>query len=154
MNDNEKTQTSQQTIEKSGCGCGGGGCSATDGGGHVEKVESYQEASSRKAYVPAVDIVDAKDLTTLTMDLPGVDMKDVDISVEKNILTVKARQGESSFGDKQLVYSEYGVGDYHRSFVLSDEVQKDGITASLKDGVLSVKLPKASPVSKKIAVGS
>lgn len=146
MDTNENTQ-----VQEKGCGCG---CSATDGAQNVEKVETYDEATSRRAYVPSVDIIDSKSETTVIMDLPGVADGDVDISVEKNVLTIKAKQQDAAVADKQLVYSEYGTGDYHRSFVLSDEVVKDGIAATLKDGVLKVKLPKASPVSKKIAVGS
>lgn len=135
-------------------GCGGCGCSATNNSADVEKVESYEEATSRRAYTPAVDIADSKSETVLIMDLPGASEKDVDIAVEKNILTIKASQGEAAYEGKQLVYSEYGTGGYHRSFVLSDDVDVEHIGASMKNGVLTVKLPKSSPVSRKISVGS
>lgn len=149
MDMNENTQ---EMVKNKSCGCGG--CSATNSDGGVEKVETYNEAASRRAYVPAVDILDDKSETVLIMDLPGVAEKDVDISVEKNVLTIKGGQTDADIADRQLVYSEYGVGDYHRSFVLSDDVDRENIAATLKDGVLKVKLPKVSPVSKKIAVGS
>ena len=145
------TENTNDVTEHGGCSCG---CSATDGNNKVEKVESYQEASSRRSYAPAVDIIDEKDATTLVIDLPGVDGKNVDISIEKNILAIKAKQEEAGHEDKALVYSEYGIGDYHRTFVLSEDVDKDGISATLKDGVLSVRLPKAQQVTKKITVGA
>lgn len=146
----DNTNTTNNATQHSCCS---GGCSATDSHNKVEKVESYEEAQSRRSYAPTVDIIDAKDATTLVLDLPGVDEKNVDISVEKNILTIKGRQADPGFEQKSLVYSEYGTGDYHRTFVLSEDVDKDGIGATLKDGVLRVRLPKAQQVTKKITVG-
>lgn len=148
----DSNESKQEAVQHEGCGCGG--CSATGGNDNVEKVDSYESAVSRRAYTPAVDIVDNKEKTVLVMDLPGAAEGVVDISVEKNILTIKAQQGDLEFDGKQLVYAEYGIGDYQRSFVLSDEIDKDGIKAGFKDGVLTLTLPKTSPVSKKIAVGS
>lgn len=120
------------------------GCQA----GHpCEKREMRQE------YMPAVDIIDAENETTLVLDMPGVDCDSVDITVEKNILTIKGKPIEDTFEGKTLVYSEYGVGDFERSFTLSEDLSRDGIAATMKDGVLQVKLPKAKPVAKKIEVG-
>lgn len=119
----------------------------------MEKVEEGG-TRERRAYAPAVDIVDGKEATTLVLDLPGVDEKDVDITIEKNILTLRASQKDSEVSDHSLAYSEYGTGDYQRSFALSDEVNRDGISATLQDGVLKLRLPKSEPVSKKITVGA
>lgn len=147
MNDMDNTRE----LEKHE-GCSGGACSAADSSNKVEKVaEGSQE---RRAYAPAVDIVDGNDATTLVLDLPGVDEKDVDITIEKSILTLRATQKDSSFTEHNLAYSEYGTGDYQRSFALSDEVDRDNIKATLKDGVLKLRLPKSQPVSKKITVGA
>lgn len=132
-----------------GCGCGDEGKVEK-----VQKAEVERQAEPERAYVPAVDIVDAEKETVLVIDMPGVEDKNVDLTVEKNILTIHAKPAPEAFEGKTLVYSEYGVGDYRRSFSLSDEVDRDGITASIKDGVLEVRLPKSTPVTKKIAVGS
>lgn len=131
-----------------GCGCG---CSE-NAHQNVQKAEKVQEEAPRRSYLPAVDIIDSGAETLLLIDLPGVKDGDVDIAVEKNILTVRASQSAQSYEGRKLIYAEYGVGNYQRSFSLSDEINRDGIAASLKDGVLEVKLPKSAPVSKKIEV--
>lgn len=148
MNDMDNSQN----IEKHE-GCAGGACSAADTSNKVEKI-AENGSQGRRAYAPAVDIVDGKDATTLVLDLPGVDEKDVDITIEKSILTLRASQKDSAFSDHNLAYSEYGTGDYQRSFALSDEVDRENIKATLKDGVLKLRLPKSQPVSKKITVGA
>lgn len=147
----DSMENKQDEVRHEGCGCG---CSAADSGEKVEKVESVANSADRRAYVPSVDIMDAKGETVLVMDLPGAADGDVDISIEKNVLSIKAQQADMEFEGMKLAYSEYGIGDYQRSFVLSDEVDRDNISAVMKDGVLTLKLPKSSPVSKKIAVGS
>lgn len=106
----------------------------------------------RQEYVPAVDILDSEGETSLILDMPGVDFESVDITVEKNVLTIKGKPKEEMFDGKTLVYSEYGIGDFERSFTLSDDLDKEGISATMKDGVLQVKIPKSKPVAKKIAV--
>ena len=141
--------------EASRCACSHG-CGASDEGKveTVQKPEVERQSAPERAYVPAVDIIDSEKQTVLIIDMPGVEDKNVDLNLEKNILTIHAKPAPEAFEGKTLVYSEYGVGDYRRSFSLSDEVDRDGITASIKDGVLEVKLPKSTPVTKKIAVGS
>lgn len=140
----------ENSLQQHNCGCG---CSSPTEVEKVEKAEA-QTVTQRRTYLPAVDIVDSASETLLVMDLPGVAESDVELSVEKGTLTVKASQADLQFEEQRLVYAEYGVGEYRRSFSLSEDVNKDGITASLKDGVLQVKLPKAAPVAKKIAVSS
>ena len=133
------------------------GCSGNAKDAQIEKVretEVERGADPERAYVPAVDIIDNESDTLLLLDMPGVEDSGVDLTLEKNILTIHAAPAAAAYEGKNLVYSEYGVGDYRRSFSLSEEVDRDGITASLKDGVLKVRLPKMAPVTKKIAVGS
>lgn len=147
MNDMENTQDQEKHDTCTGA------CAAADSSNKVEKV-GEGETRERRAYAPAVDIVDGKDATTLVLDLPGVEEKDVDITIEKNILTLRASQKDSEVSDHNLAYSEYGTGDYQRSFALSDEISRDEISATLRDGVLKLRLPKSAPVSKKITVGA
>lgn len=144
----ENQEKNEAVARHEGCGCG---CSES-ASQEVQNAEKVREEVERRSYLPAVDILDAGSETLLRIDLPGVKESDVDIAVEKNILTVKASQSSQSHEGRKLIYAEYGVGTYQRSFSLSDEINRDGIAASLKDGVLEVKLPKSAPVSKKIAV--
>ncbi len=81
-----------------------------------------------------------------------MDEKHVDITVEKNILTIKGHMDEEKTEGFTPVFSEYGTGDYYRSFSLSDEVDKDKIEAKIKNGVLTLTLPKKAPETKTITV--
>jgi len=78
---------------------------------------------ARPSITPTIDIHDGPDGLTLEADLPGAT--------------------ESNLSIQRLIHQEYPVGDYHRSFILSDDVDRERIAAELKDGVLKVFLPKA-----------
>lgn len=130
------------------CGCGD--CSSAVS--EAEKMETKTEQMPRRAYVPAVDLIDSEGEVILIADIPGVPENGVDLTIEKNVLTLTAVPVDGVIAGKKLAYSEYGVGEYRRSFALSEEVDKDNITATLKDGVLRVRLPKSAPVTKKISI--
>ena len=76
----------------------------------------------------------------------------IDISVERNILTIRGDIEAEEPDGYALAYAEYRVGDYERSFSLSSEIDQDNIEATLTDGVLRLRLPKAGPMTKKISV--
>jgi len=85
--------------------------------------------------------------------MPGVDEKTVDIELEKNVLTITGRVENGQVKDAALMYSEYEIGDYERVFTLSDQIDRDKIVATVKNGVLRLELPKAEEVKpKKIAI--
>jgi len=93
-------------------------------------------------YSPSVDIFETEDAITLLADLPGVDKDDLNINVEDRQLTITGlvKEPEERF---QSVYREYGIGGYTRSFRLGDTIDQTKINAALKDGVLTLELPKA-----------
>lgn len=106
-----------------------------------------------KVFVPRVDIRETKDTMVLIADMPGVDEKSVDITLEKNILTVTGSVAPTVFENHGIVHAEYDVGDFERAFTISDEVDRDGIAAVVKNGVLRVTLRKAEKVkARKIAI--
>jgi len=108
---------------------------------------------SRRVYVPKVDIYEAKDAIVLVADMPGVSEKSVDITLEKNVLTIAGSAEPETYKEHSITYSEYDTGDYERAFTISDEVDRNKITASVKQGVVRVTLPKSEPVkAKKIAI--
>ena len=94
------------------------------------------------AYSPAVDIVRDDDAITLVADLPGVRKEDLELRVEDGVLAIAAPVAEVEARHRP-VYREYGVGGYARRFSLSDKIDAARISAELKDGVLTVTLPKA-----------
>jgi HSP20 family molecular chaperone IbpA len=106
--------------------------------------EGVERTRPRKVYTPSVDIVERKDDIIVTADMPGVDERSVDITLEKNILTITGSVGPVFPYAHQLVLSEYGVGDYQRAFTISEEVDRDRINAMVKNGVLRLVLPKAA----------
>ena len=94
-------------------------------------------------YVPATDIEEVDDALLVEMDMPGVSRERVEIELDNNVLTVRGRIDFDNYQDLRPIYSEYGVGNYTRSFRLSSQIDRDAISASLADGVLSLRLPKA-----------
>ncbi|HTI49411.1 MAG TPA: Hsp20/alpha crystallin family protein [Planctomycetaceae bacterium] len=118
-----------------------------------ETPQGTERTKARKVYVPHVDIVENDARLLLIADMPGVDEHGVDVTVEKNVLTLKGTVGEETPAGYQLSYEEYGVGDYERSFTLSNEIDRDGIHATIKDGLLRLTLPKVKQaVTRKVAV--
>jgi len=123
----------------------------------VEKQEiqtnGAERTRARKAYVPRVDIYETNDEIVVLADMPGVDENSVDITLEKNVLSINGYVEPDQANNYSLAYAEYEVGDYQRSFTVSDEIDRDNIQAAVKNGVLHLHLPKAGPVkARKITV--
>lgn len=121
----------------------------------AETPQGVERTRPQKVYAPAVDILERKDDIVVTADLPGVDEKTLDITLEKNVLTIYGRVEPLNPEKHRLAYSEYGVGDYQRAFTLSDEIDKNKIQATMKNGVLRLVLPKAEAAkTRKILVNA
>jgi HSP20 family molecular chaperone IbpA len=119
----------------------------------TENVAATERIRNVKTFIPRVDIYENKESLFLMADMPGVDEKTVDIELEKNILTITGRAENGGIKDAAMMYSEYEIGDYERVFTLSDEIDRDRIVATVKNGVLRLELPKAEKVKpKKIAI--
>lgn len=99
----------------------------------------------RRVFMPSADIYETADAIFVVSDMAGVDEKSVDITLDKNTLTISGRvEAPALPSGVRLVYEEYEVGDYQRAFELSDNVDRDRIEASVKNGVLKLTLPKAT----------
>ena len=119
----------------------------------AETPEKGERIRERRTYIPHVDIIERKDDIVVIADMPGVDDKSVDITLEKNVLTIYGMVEADIPENHRLFLSEYGVGDYQRVFTLTDEVDRDKIQATVNNGVLRLILPKAeSAKTKKIPV--
>jgi HSP20 family protein len=109
----------------------------------------------RRTFVPQVDIIEVPDGIVLYADLPGLAEEHLDVTVERNLLTIRGRVSEIVPEGYEPVHQEYGVGDYERAFTLSNEVDHDGISASLVNGVLRLHLPKnQQPAPRRIVVSA
>lgn len=103
-------------------------------------------------YEPAVDIFESKEAFTVLADMPGARRESLDVDVKEGILSLTATVEPPPEGHRP-VYREYGIGGYLRRFTLSDKIDPSRIEAVLKDGVLTLTLPKAEAArSRKIEV--
>jgi HSP20 family protein len=119
------------------------------------EVEKKQERTvPARTYLPTTDIFETEQELTVVMEMPGVDRQNVEVTVENNVLSVSGRIDFSKYEGLQPVYTEYNVGHYARSFELSSKIDQGKITADLKDGVMTLVLPKAEEAkARKIKVG-
>lgn len=119
-----------------------------------EKQELKSGAESTRnvpVYIPAVDIYESENEIVLLADMPGVAPGDVDVDLRDNQLTLL---GKVSLEERQerVLLQEYGVGDFYRQFTLSSRIDQGKIEASMKDGVLTLTLPKAEVAKPKKVV--
>jgi HSP20 family protein len=94
-------------------------------------------------FVPAADIFETEEALTVIMEMPGVEKKDVSVALEDDSLRVDGQIDFSKYQGMEPVYTEYNVGHYARGFSLSGKIDREGISAQLDDGVLTLTLPKA-----------
>jgi HSP20 family protein len=95
-----------------------------------------------RVFLPTADIYETNDALNVVLEMPGVDKGGVDIRVEDGVLKIEGRLDFSKYQGLQPLYTEYNVGHYSRSFRLSSKIDQNKIGAELKDGVLSLVLPK------------
>ena len=118
----------------------------------------FSEPSSARPWTPAVDILETQNELVLKADLPGIELKDIEISVENGTLTIKGeRKFEKHEGGKNEGYHriERSYGSFVRYFSLSDTVDTEKVKAEYKNGELTLTLPKkevAKPRTIKVEV--
>ena len=108
------------------------------------EVDKAQEPTTpMRAFLPTTDIFETDDALTVVLEMPGADRDNIDVSVENGVLTVEGKINFKKYEGLQPVYSEYNVGPYRRSFRISSRVDQDKIRAEMRDGVITLVLPKA-----------
>lgn len=112
---------------------------------------SRETTRSQARYVaPPVDIVETDDGLTLMADVPGLDEQSLEISVDQGVLTI---EGKAAFGSGELLWREYAMDGYWRQFQLPDTFDAAHAKAEIKNGVLTLHLPKAEAAKpRKIAI--
>lgn len=95
-------------------------------------------------YTPLVDIIENDDAFIFQADLPGVKSEDLDISYDDGALTILGKVHPRQDPNRPYVRREFGVGHFYRSFSLNTDVAADKITAELKNGELTLRVPKAA----------
>jgi len=99
-------------------------------------------------FTPRVDILETDTELLLFADVPGVRPEDLDVRYEHGELTIHGKV-QPRHEDADYIWSEYEVGDWYRAFTLSEEIDASKISAELKNGVLTLHMPKVAEAQPK-----
>lgn len=110
-------------------------------------VVKTEKARANRVYRPYIDIQETPEELTLLADLPGASADGVDVTFENGTLTLHAKVADRGVTGANYLWREYGVGDFHREFTVSEAIDAERIQAEFRDGVLTLHLPK-TPVAK------
>lgn len=111
--------------------------------GAEQQAAGFGRASSSRTYMPRADIWEGAEGLTVVMDMPGVDPKGLDVHFERGTLTVTGERSGVNFEKKSPLCLEWSEGRFRRSFQLSETLDAEHITATLKDGVLTLEIPRS-----------
>jgi HSP20 family protein len=119
-----------------------------------ELVSKEEKTVPGRYYIPYADIYETDDSLAVVMEIPGVDKKDINVTLETDVLRVDGQVDFTKYEGMEPVYTEYNVGHYTRSFSLSNKIDQERISAQLEDGVLTLTLPKAKEAQpRRISIG-
>jgi len=108
-----------------------------------EKASSETERTrTGNVYRPLVDILENDDELILVADLPGASGDSIDINFDDGELTIQGKVDPRYKPEQQFSAVEYGIGDFYRTFRVSEQIDPNRIHATYADGVLTVHLPK------------
>ena len=127
----------------------------------VRRMQDYMEQMFRtfpalesrlgsETFSPLTDVAEEGDKLLVTTDLPGIDKENVELSLKDNVLVVSAQKGKEEESEKEgYLRKERSFMRYYREIPLPDSVTEEGATAQLKNGVLTVTLPKTKLVTQR-----
>ena len=119
----------------------------------TEQADMARREGQSRYFQPATDIIETVDAVILKLDMPGVAKENVDLTVDKDMLTIVGKSDPEPAGEP--VYRETYVGDYQRQFTLTADVDPSNVTATMNHGVLTVSIGKAERVKpKKIKIAA
>lgn len=119
-----------------------------------ELVSKEEKTAPGRYYVPYADVFETDEALCVVLEMPGVEKKDLDVGLENDVLRVDGRIDFSKYEGMEPLYTEYNVGHYTRSFGLPSKIDRDGISAQLEDGVLTLTLPKVREAQpRRIPIG-
>ena len=108
-------------------------------------VAPIEPTLSQTTYSPRFDIWENDDEMILYGDLPGVMPEELDVRFENPVLTIHGKVSPRH-NDIKFLHGEYGIGDFHRTFTIGEAIDTEKISAELKNGVVTVHLPKSEKV--------
>jgi HSP20 family protein len=108
---------------------------------------NWEDFFTAKKQTPSVNIIQTEKGVSLEMAIPGCDKKDVEISLEKNLLTISCKKEESK---QTFTRKEFSYHSFTRSFNLADSLDKDNIKSYMENGVLTIEVGKLNPEANKL----
>ena len=115
--------------------------------------EKQEDTRPVRTFVPNVDIRETDEALWLWADMPGAAEDSIDVRLDNGELSIRGKVSVDAYKELTAVYTEYNIGHYRRSFSLSNTIDQSKITAEMKDGVLTLTLPKAEEAKpRKISI--
>ena len=109
------------------------------------RIPYFSSPSKEPSFCPQLDISETNSKYNISLDLPGVSKKDIDLKVDNNIMTIKGKKEfNKEHKDNNFYTRERFYGDFHRSVNLPSDADTDKINTNFKDGVLQINVPKSS----------
>ncbi len=121
-----------------------------------QEVQGQEQTRPGRYFVPDVDICEFEDRLMVIADMPGVNEKDVEVTVSGHALRISGVVSTAMYRKLSPLYTEYNVGNYVREFQLDQDIDESAIKARMRNGVLEVELPKveaAKPRRIEVAAG-
>lgn len=119
----------------------------------TDRAQSVELTRDQPVFTPATDIHEREDAVMVVCDMPGVDEKHVDITIEEGVLTILGYQDTAEPADHELIYRGYSPGVFRRAFTVGPEVDPEKVRAKIANGVLRVMLGKSEKAQpRRIAV--
>lgn len=106
------------------------------------EVARTEKTRSRMYFRPPVDIVELSDELLVLAEMPGLKSDNIDINFESGVLTIYGRAEDRQAEDTRFSWREYGIGDFYRTFEVSEAIDASRISAEYELGVLTLHLPK------------
>ena len=108
-----------------------------------EAEKAQEQTRPLRAFLPTADIFETEEALAVVLEMPGVDRNNIDVNVDNGMLTIEGRIDFNKYEGLQPAYSEYNIGPFRRSFRISSQIDQDKIKAEMRDGVITLTLPKA-----------
>jgi HSP20 family protein len=118
--------------------------------------EAFEGWSDARGFAPTFEVRETKDAYVFKADVPGIPEKDIEIHMTGNVLTVSGERKQESVQEGERYFAlERGYGQFSRSFSLPDGTDGEHVTADVKDGVLTLRVPKKPEVRpRRINIGT
>lgn len=103
-------------------------------------------------WVPSIDVEDKKKSITVKAEIPGIEEKDLNVTLEKNVLTIsgeKKEERKEEYKDKSYIFSERKFGSFSRSIALPEGIKAENVKATFRKGVLNIEIPKEKETETK-----